>query len=96
MKFEKGKRYRVIKSGARLTGMQPIRTGSFQGWRMDLAVDDIITCLGKSMTMGDGVPALKWADENGAPLANDCLFKPTQGGMWSGQVPEDGYLEEVQ
>lgn len=48
------------------------------------------------MTFGDGVPALKWKDADGEWLANDCLFQPVQGGMWSGQVPEDGYLEAVE
>ena len=56
---------------------------------------DILTCAGSSMTFGDGVPALKWTDENGDWIANDCTFTPVQGGMWSGQIPEDGYLEEV-
>jgi hypothetical protein len=47
------------------------------------------------MTMGDGVPALKWGDAEGKWLANDCLFMPIQGGMWGGQIPADGYLEVV-
>ncbi len=95
VKFEKGKRYRVIRAGAHLTGMQPAGRNAQQGWRQDLNVGDILTCSGSSMTFGDGVPALKWTDENGDWLANDCTFTPVQGGMWGGQVPEDGYLEEV-
>lgn len=96
MKYEKGRRYRVVRDGARLTGMQPIDRNAQQGWRKDLVVGDILTCLGTSMTRGDGVPALKWGDETGQWMANDCIFSPVSGGIWSGQVPVDGYLEEVQ
>lgn len=93
--YKKGQRYRVVKAGAHLHGMQPVAPCVQQGWRKDLKVGDILTCQGESMTFGDGVPALKWADEDGQWLANDCLFSPIQGGMWGGQVPEDGYLEPV-
>jgi len=94
-KYEAGRKYRVIKEGARLTGLQPVSPNCQQGWRKDLHVGDVLTCAGKSWTMGDGVPALKWKGEAGEWLANDCLFHPVQGGMWSGQVPAEGYLEEV-
>ena len=96
MKYEKGKRYRVVKAGAQLRGMQPTGPNVQRGWGKDLEVGDVLTCLGTSMTFGDGVPALKWADENGEWLANDCRFSPVQGGMWSGQIPVDGYLELVE
>lgn len=95
MKFEKGKKYRVVKSGARLYGYKPIAPYCEEGWGKTLEVGEILTCAGSSMTMGDGVPAIKWKDSDGNWLANDCLFSPVQGGMWGGQVPEDGYLEEV-
>lgn len=93
--YERGQRYRVVKAGASLSGMKPIAPNCQQGWSMPLNVGDVITCTGKGMTFGDGVPALKWADENGQRLANDCLFRPAQGGMWGGQVPAEGYLEPV-
>jgi hypothetical protein len=86
---------RVIREGARLTGMVPVAPYTQQGWSKQLHVGDVITCAGSGMTFGDGVPALKWKDENGQWLANDCIFQPVQGGMWSGQIPEDGYLQEV-
>ena len=95
MTYAKGKKYRVIKDGCRLTGMKPIAPYTQQGWAKRLAVGDVITCGGSSMTCGDGVPAMKWLDENGKWLASDCLFEPVDGGMWGGQVPKDGYLEEV-
>lgn len=80
--YEAGKKYRVTREGARLTGMQPIAPYVQQGWSRDLHIGDVLTCAGRSMTMGDGVPALKWKDENGEWLANDCLFQPGQGGLW--------------
>lgn len=95
MKYEKGKRYRVVKPGAKLRGMKPIAPYCSQGWGKTLEVGEVITCAGSNMTFGDGVPALKWLDADGKWLANDCLFSPVQGGMWGGQVPEDGYLEEL-
>lgn len=93
--YKKGRRYRVVRAGARLRGMQPISSCAQQGWRKDLEVGEILTCLGESMTFGDGVPAIKWGDETGEWLANDCIFSPVTGGLWGGQVPADGYLEEM-
>lgn len=46
------------------------------------------------MSGGDGVPIIKWSDENGKPLAGDCEFHPQTGGMWA-SAPADGYLELV-
>jgi hypothetical protein len=93
--YEAGQKYRVIREGARLTGMVPVAPYCQQGWSKQLHVGDVITCAGSGMTFGDGVPALKWKDEDGEWLANDCTFQPVQGGMWSGQIPEDGYLQQV-
>lgn len=90
-----GRKYRVIKEGAQLTGMQPAGPNCQQGWSQKLQVGDVLTYAGQSMTFGDGVPAMKWKDAAGQWIANDCLFRPAQGGMWGGQVPEDGYLEPV-
>lgn len=91
--FKRGERYRVIKPGARLTGMQPIR-GGFQGWGQELPVGTILTCDGESWTFGDGVPVIKWTDENGRYIANDCEFRPSVGGMWN-LKPDASYLELV-
>lgn len=95
MTYEKGKKYRVVKAGGKLWGMKPTAPYVQQGWGMNLSVGDIITCGGTSMTFGDGVPAMKWLDADGKWLANDCTFSPVKGGMWGGQLPEDGFLEEV-
>jgi hypothetical protein len=94
-KYEKGRRYRVVKAGAKLSGMKPVAPYCEQGWGKELEIGEVITCAGTAMTFGDGVPAMKWHDADGRWLANDCLFSPVKGGMWGGQVPEDGYLEEV-
>jgi hypothetical protein len=91
-KYEPGRKYWVIKEGARLTGMRPTAPYCQIGWSKKLHIGDVLTCAGHSMTFGDGVPALKWKGENGEWLANDCLFQPAQGGMWGGQLPADGYL----
>ena len=93
--YKSGTRWRVIKPGAKLSGIQPIGAYAHQGWGKALEVGEIITCDGMRMTRGDGVPALKWTDQDGNYLAGDCTFRPVQGGMWGGQVPQDGYLELV-
>jgi hypothetical protein len=95
VKYERGRKYRVIKAGAKLSGTKPVAPYCSQGFGKRLEVGEVITCAGSAMTFGDGVPALKWNDENDKWIANDCLFSPVKGGMWGGQIPEDGYLEEV-
>lgn len=91
--YQKGRRFRVVREGARLSGMQPHPSGALVGWSVPLLVDTVLTCLGTSWTRGDGVPAVKWGDCNGKPLAIDCIFFPVQGGMWDGRKPLPGYLE---
>lgn len=93
-KFIKGQKWRVIKDGSSLSGMQPIPGGQ-QGWGKRLAVGDVLTCAGVSMSFGDGVPLVKWLDENGKYLANDCEFLPAVGGMWN-MHPNLDFLELVQ
>jgi len=93
MEYVKGMKYRVVKSGARLSGMKPIRGGE-RGWATTLSPGTVLTCDGTSMTFGDGVPVVKWLDADGRWIANDCEFQPTQGGMWNSR-PADGYLEPV-
>jgi hypothetical protein len=95
MKYEKGKKYRVVRAGARLSGYRPTAPYCQEGWSRSLEVGEVITCAGDSMTFGDGVPAIKWLDANGKWIANDCLFHPVKGGMWGGQVPADGFLEDA-
>lgn len=92
--FRDGQRWKVIKAGASLWGWRPCGPGAQEGWRHNLSVGDIITCRGRSMSGGDGVPLIKWADADGKHLTGDCEFNPHTGGMWS-SAPADGYLELV-
>jgi len=96
--FKAGRKFRVVKAGCRLTGMQAARGGGQQGWARDLAVGEVLTCLGESMTFGDGVPAVKWADADGRHMAADCTFDLEQvvGGMWGGQLPAPGLVEPLE
>jgi hypothetical protein len=91
--FAAGRRFRVARPGCRLVGMQPDGPGCQRGWARDLAVGDVLTCAGESMTSGDGVPAVKWRGAAGEWLANDCTFWPVVGGLWGGQLPPPGALE---
>ena len=95
--FQQGRRFRVAMPGCRLWGMQPSGPYCQQGWAKNLAVGEILTCLGESMTSGDGVPAIKWGGPDGEWLANDCTFDHRQviGGMWGGQIPAPGILESL-
>jgi|JI10StandDraft_1071094.scaffolds.fasta_scaffold790149_3 hypothetical protein len=93
--FVDGSRWKVTQAGARLFGWKPI-PGGHEGWVLTLEPGMILTCAGSSMTMGDGVPAIKWRGENGEFLASDCTFSPVKGGMWGGQIPEDGFLERLE
>lgn len=91
-----GSRWRVVKPGASIVGMKPDGPGCFRGFRLDLAVGTVLTCLGVSMTFGDGVPALKWGDADGHWICNDALFEPHVGGMWEGLPPDPSYIEPVE
>lgn len=93
--FRKGQKWRVVRAGARVSGMKPIAPYAQQGWGADLPVGTVLTCAGRSMTFGDGAPVIKWQDANGKWLANDCTFSPSEGGMW-GSAPADGYLQLIE
>lgn len=93
--FRRGQKWRMVREGASLWGMQPIAPFAQTSWSMKLPVGTILTCDGSNMTFGDGVPIIKWRDENGAFLANDCEFKPSTGGMWA-SAPADGYLQLIE
>jgi len=89
--FKPGQKWRVIREGARLSGMKPCGYGAQCGWGMSVPVGTVLTVQGTLMTFGDGVPVVKWLDGNGNWIANDCEFHPSDGGMWS-SAPRDGYL----
>lgn len=92
--FKAGQKWRVVKDGAGLRGMQPCGPGAQQGWSRSLEIGTILTCAGSKWTFGDGVPIIKWLDENGQHLANDCEFAPSRGGIWA-STPCAEYLFPV-
>lgn len=93
--YKAGQRYRVIKPGASISGMKPIAPNVQQGFVRKLQVGDVLTCRGTSMTFGDGVPIVKWADEKNEWICNDADFSPSTGGMWN-RRPDDSYLEPIE
>ncbi len=94
--FVRGAKFRVIKAGANISGMKPHGPNCQVGYREILEVGRIIVCSGDSMTYGDGVPAIKWENENRQAICNDAIFSHCLGGMWSGHYPEPGWLESVE
>jgi len=96
MEYVKGARYRVIREGAYLVGMQPVGRGVRQGWKQTLAVGTVLTHGGRSMTSGDGVPIDKWLDEDGKWMADDCQLLPSAPGctIWT-ERPDPSLLEPV-
>lgn len=93
--FVRGKQFRCLVP-VKLWGMQPAGPGVQRGWSAVMPEGTVLTCAGESMTFGDGVPAVKWLDENGKHIANDCLVRDVVGGMWGGQLPRPGLLEVVE
>jgi hypothetical protein len=90
--FVRGRRFVVIKDGARISGMKPSGPYVQSGFSLPLHRGDILTCAGESMTMGDGVYAVKWLDAAGKYICNDAIFSPYVGGMWGGLRPDPAYL----
>lgn len=93
--YPAGSRWRVIKEGAYIDGMVPAGRSVQTGFRLDLEVGTILTSAGRSMTMGDGVPALKWREADNAWICNDALFHPHVGGIWDGYLPDPSYVERL-
>jgi len=45
----------------------------------NLPAGTLLTCLGVSDSVGDGVPIVKWADPEGKPFGLDAEFEPSIG-----------------
>jgi hypothetical protein len=86
--YAAGQRYRVIRDGAYLDGWRPLDAHSHRAWNLPLRQGTVLTCQGRSMTMGDGMPVVKWAAANGQWLARDCEFHPGKN-----LRPDHTYLE---
>jgi hypothetical protein len=95
--WPRGKQFRVVQSGAWLSGMVPIGVGNaYQGWRQDLSIGDVITCLGFSPGWGsDPGYGIHFTTEQ-AEQARACFveFRPMAGGLFD-YHPMDGWLESV-
>lgn len=84
-KFDKGRKFRVVKPDARLTGWTPVQGGQ-RGWGKDLNVGDVIVSLGVTYSGGgDGIMCPHFESEVGP-----TLFNPSSWGM-----PLPDYLVEV-
>ena len=91
--FKAGRKFEVVEPGCHIWGMTPTAPYTQTGFRLDLQPGDVITCRGSSMTSGDGVPAIKWADKDCQWICNDPTFSPAlDNSMWSGVYPMRGYL----
>lgn len=95
VEYAPGKKFRVIRDGAYLTGMKPAGPSALTGWRQDLSVGDVIECTGFGAGWGsDPGFGVEWtSDRAKAEHASGIEFKPS-GGHWCWSYhPADGYLE---
>lgn len=92
--FKKGVKFRCL-TPIRITGMRSRGPRCWQGYGETFPAGSILTCLGESMTFGDGVPAIKWGREDDQVICMDALIEDVVGGMWGGQIPTPGLLEVV-
>jgi hypothetical protein len=96
-KYIDGEKYRVVKSGCSLVGLQRHDNGGYRGWSRPLPAGSIITCAGRRELMfGDGAVGIKWKGEHGEPLAVDCEFYPSEAAHPMFPVPKAGCLELLQ
>lgn len=96
--WPEGQRFRVIADGCWLSGwvMHPDLRNVYQGWRHDLAVGDVITCLGADFGFGsDPGYGIHWTnDAVKTARAMKVEFKPSIGSIFSYR-PKDDCLEPV-
>lgn len=89
--YPAGKKFRVVKDGARLHGWKRSGPYSHTGTQIDLKVGDVIESKGYSAGMGSD-PGY------GVHFKGDAAylqFTPSQGGIFA-YHPADGYLEPVE
>lgn len=97
VKYEPGTRFRVISEGGRLVGMRAVAPFSWQGWRQNLAVGDIIMCngFGPGFGMDPGYGVEFTSEKSLAEHVVHVMFEPNAGTMWDGH-PRAGFLEPLQ
>lgn len=95
--FPKGAKFRVVKDGARLSGMVPFAGGAYQGWGHVLAVGDVIESRGFGPGWGsDPGYGVHWTCEAVREArASFVEFKPSGSGNWFTYWPAAGWLEQV-
>ena len=90
--YRKGRVFRVIGSGAYITGSAPAGPYAQSCFRLNLFLGDLLVCAGIGRTMGDGVSIVKWQDAEGNVLCNDAEFQPAIGSLWA-SLPDPACLE---
>jgi len=93
--WQAGRRFRVIREGARLSGMVPMDIpNALQSWGRPLEVGEIIESRGFIMGWGsDSLPEVNFTAADVPDNARHVHLYPSAG-MWM-PWPADGYLEEV-
>lgn len=94
--WPKGQQFTVVRAGGYLDGWQPVPDVHYtahRGWRYNLAVGDVITCLGFGPGWGsDPGYGVHWTCEAAREaLASAVQFQPSEGHIFSFK-PKDGYL----
>lgn len=95
--YAPGKRFRVISSGAVLSGMVSDArwANAYGGWQQKLEPGDIVTCTGFGPGFGSD-PGYGVEFETRQSLearAMNCDISPSAGGIWQ-YHPASGLLEE--
>ena len=97
--WPEGQEFRVVKDGAFLDGMVPTHPSAFSGWKYDLPVGAVITCLGYRRGWGSdpGPDIVQWScHESKRVHASFVEFRPQGGKTIYDSRPMDGYLEKVE
>lgn len=94
--YAPGAKFRVITTGARLTGMRPDRPGAWRGWEQRLVPGDIVTCTGFGAGWGSdpGYGVEFTSGQSDAEHAGSCDIWPKAGGLFNYR-PTPGILEPV-
>jgi hypothetical protein len=95
VRYTEGKKFRVIKEGAKLSGLVPGNGPWHNGWGRDLVVGEVITCRGFQWGWGsDPGQEVFFTADNMPPHASYVKVTPTVYGAMT-SWPQDGYLEEI-
>jgi hypothetical protein len=93
-RYAKGKKFRVIREGAVVTGMQAMR-GYHQGWQRPLAVGEVVESKGFEWGWGsDPGQEVHFIADGIPPGVSFIEVGPRRYGPMSAW-PMDGYLEEI-